>query len=149
MAHGRPLALLELTDETRQQLASYRNSRSLPHGLVRRAEIILLAADGWPNTAISATLGLSAVTIGKWRKRFLESGIEGLYDEWRPGAPRSIKNEQVAEVVFNTLETKPENEPTGASAEWPRPAVVLPRKNGHPQATNVDNFCCSNWSGDR
>ena len=101
---------LELSDEVRAQLESYRNSRSLRHDLVRRSEIILLAAEGWPNDAISATVGLSRFTVGKWRKRFLESGIEGLYDEWRPGRPRSVKNEQVAEVVFKTLETKPKAE---------------------------------------
>ena len=101
---------LVLTDEVRKQLESYRNSRSLRHDLVRRSEIILLAADGWPNDAISATVGLSRFTVGKWRKRFIESGIEGLYDEWRPGRPRSIENEQVAEVVFKTLETKPKDE---------------------------------------
>lgn len=110
MARGRPLASLELTDEARKQLESYRNSRSLRHDLVVRAEIVLLAAEGWPNQAISATVGLSSATVGKWRKRFLESGIEGLYDEWRPGRPRSVRNEQVAEVVFKTLETKPKDE---------------------------------------
>lgn len=67
MPLGRPLTPLALTDEIHQQLESYRNSRSLPHGLVRRAEIILLAADGWPNDAISASVGLSRATVGKWR----------------------------------------------------------------------------------
>jgi len=110
MPRGRFLAPLELTDETRQQLEVYRNSRSLPHSLVCRAEIILLAADGWPNKAISATVGLTTTTVGKWRRRFLEHGIEGLYDEWRPGTPRSITDEQVAEVVYKTLQSKPEDE---------------------------------------
>lgn len=110
MPRGRPLTPVELTDETRHQLESYRNSRSLPHGLVRRAELILLAAGGWPNAAIGAALGLSSATVGKWRKRFLESGIEGLYDEWRPGRPRTLTNERVAEVVFKTLESKPKDE---------------------------------------
>lgn len=110
MPRGRPLAPLELTDETRQQLESYRTSRSLPHGLVRRAEIILLAADGWPNDAISSIVGLSAYTVGKWRQRFLEYGIEGLYDEWRSGRPRSVTDERVAEVVYKTLRSKPEDE---------------------------------------
>ena len=104
------LAPLELGGDVRAQLESYRNSRSLRHDLVRRAEIILLAADGWPNDAISASVGLSRFTVGKWRKRFLESGVEGLYDEARPGRPRSVKNEQVAEVVFKTLESQPKDE---------------------------------------
>ena len=68
-------------------------SRSLPHGLVRRAEIVLLAAEGWPNEAVAELRSAS-----------------GLHDERRPGAPRSIKDEQVAEVVYKTLKTKPEDE---------------------------------------
>ena len=90
MARGRPLAPLELTEEEREQLESYRGSRSLRHDLVVRSEIILLAADGYPNEATSAAVGLSTATVGKWRKRFVESRIEGLYDEWRSGAPRTI-----------------------------------------------------------
>ncbi len=109
MPQARPLTPLELSEEKRQQLESYRNSRSLPHGLVRRAEIVLLAADGWPNAAISKTVGLS-VTVGKWRQRFLAHGMERLYDEWRPGTPRSITDEQVAEVVYKTLQTTQKDE---------------------------------------
>ncbi len=85
-------------------------SRSLAHGLVRRAEIVLLAAEGWPNKAIGEAVGLSQVTVGKWRRRFVEHGLNGLYDELRPGAPRSISDEQVAEVVYKTLKTKPKDE---------------------------------------
>jgi hypothetical protein len=46
--------------------------------LVRRAEIVLLPDDGWPNAAISKTVGLSSVTVGKWRQRFLAHGYEGV-----------------------------------------------------------------------
>ena len=108
MRLGRPLVPLELSEQTREQLQSMVNSRSLPHGLVRRAEIVLLAADGWPNQAIAHSLGASPATVGKWRKRFVERGLMGLYDEVRPGAPRSIDDEQVAEVVYKTLKERPE-----------------------------------------
>ena len=110
MPRGRFLRPLEMTEQTRQQLESMAKSRSLPHGLVRRAEIVLLAAEGWPNKAIGEAVGLSQVTVGKWRRRFVEHGLNGLYDELRPGAPRSISDEQVAEVVYKTLKTKPKDE---------------------------------------
>ncbi|HIG18795.1 MAG TPA: helix-turn-helix domain-containing protein [Candidatus Handelsmanbacteria bacterium] len=41
---------------------------------------------------------------------FLAHGMEGLYDEWRSGTPRSITDEQVAEVVYKTLQTTPKDE---------------------------------------
>ena len=77
---------------------------------MRRAEIILLAAEGWPHEAIGGAVGVSRVTVGKWRRRFLDRGLNGLHDELRPGAPRSITDEQVAEVVYKTLKTKPKDQ---------------------------------------
>ncbi len=78
--------------------------------MVRRAEIVLLAAEGWPHEAIGGAVGVSRVTVGKWRQRFLDRGLNGLHDEPRPGAPRSITDEQVAEVVYKTLKTKPKDQ---------------------------------------
>ena len=78
MRSGRPLVPFELSATTRKQLPSLANSRSTPQGLVRRAEIVLLAADGWPNQAIAHCLSTSPATVGKWRKRFVEQGLMGL-----------------------------------------------------------------------
>ena len=107
---GRPSTPLELSESDRERLQSMAQSRSLPHGLVRRAEIVLLAAEGWPHEAIGGAVGVSRVTVGKWRQRFLDRGLNGLHDEPRPGAPRSITDEQVAEVVYKTLKTKPKDQ---------------------------------------
>jgi len=68
---------------------------------------VLLAADGFPNQEIAQLLDMSRATVGKWRQRFLDRGIGGLYDEVRPGAPRSVSDEQVAEVVHKTLNSRP------------------------------------------
>ena len=46
-------------------------------------------------------------TVGKWRRRFLKERIEGLSDEPRPGRPRTLTDEQVAEVIERTLERTP------------------------------------------
>ena len=106
MAMGRPMAPVELSEQTREQLESMTRSRSLSHSLVGRSEIVLLAADGWPNQDIAQALSVSRATVGKWRQRFLARGLRGLYDEVRPGGPRTIEDEQVAEVVYKTLNTK-------------------------------------------
>ena len=110
MVMGRPLTPLELSQSDRERLESMATSRSLPHGLVRRAEMVLLAAEGGPSEAVATAVGVTRATVGKWRRRFLENGLQGLYDELRPGAPRSITDEQVAEVVYKTLKTKPNDE---------------------------------------
>lgn len=97
-----------LSDEQQKQLESFAASRSLPHAQVERAKIILKAASGMQNIQIAEELSTSRETVGKWRKRFVERGIEGLYDELRPGRPRSIEDERLAELIRKTLETKPE-----------------------------------------
>lgn len=107
MRTGCPKTPLALSREEREQLGSLVSSRSLPHGLVRRARIVLMAADGITNKVIAEKVGVSSVTVGKWRKRYVEQGIQGLHDELRPGRPRSISDEQVAVLIRKTLKTKP------------------------------------------
>jgi transposase len=72
-----------------------------------RAEIVLLAADGLSNVAIAARLGVTRVTVATWRRRFAERRLDGLLDEPRPGAPRTVSDAKVAEVVTATLESLP------------------------------------------
>ncbi len=53
MARRRPKVALCLSADERAQLQSIANSRSLPHALVRRVQIVLASADGEPNSAIA------------------------------------------------------------------------------------------------
>lgn len=59
------------------------------------------------NKTIARTIGANENTVGKWRRRFAERRIDGLYDEPRPGAPRTITDEEIAETIRLTLETTP------------------------------------------
>jgi putative transposase len=76
---------------TRQQVEAFAPWRSLPHALVVRAKVILMACDGMKSIDIAEKIGLSRVSVGKWRGRSLEGGLSGLYDELRPGRPRQIE----------------------------------------------------------
>jgi len=97
-----------LDQRQREQLEAFARSRSLPHALVVRAKIVLEAADGGQSRQIGRKLGVSRETVGKWRGRFLAGGIEGLYDEYRSGRPRSIEDERISQLVSKTLHSKPE-----------------------------------------
>ncbi|MDE0126087.1 MAG: IS630 family transposase [Bryobacterales bacterium] len=107
MARGRKLKPLLLTDEQREQMEGWTRSTSMPQGLVRRARIVLASAEGVSNTAVARRLGVSPPTVGKWRSRFLEHGLQGLHDDARPGRPRSYDDEKVARVINRALHTKP------------------------------------------
>ena len=105
---GRIAPAVSLTAEERSQLESYVRSRSMPTGLNARFRIILLAADGLDNKENSEQINLSRASVGKWRKRYCEKGLEGLHDEFRPGRPRSVLDEHVSELIHKTLKSKPE-----------------------------------------
>src|SRR5713101_3171937 len=109
MVTGRPKAPLVLADEERLQLSAVAKSRSLPHGLVMRARLVLLAAEGMANKAIAAKLDLSQQSVSMWRQRFLKQGLHGLHDELRPGRPRSVSDEKVAHLVRKTLASQPKD----------------------------------------
>jgi transposase/transposase-like protein len=68
-----------------------------------------MCADGVSNMEVAHRLDTTRSTVGKWRKRFEKNRLDGLNDDPRPGAPRTISDEQVDEVVRLTLEETPAN----------------------------------------
>ncbi len=74
---------------------------------VTRAKIIIMAAKGASNKAIAKKLGYTPYAVGLWRQRFLKHGLAGLHDELRCGRPRSISDEQVAELIRKAIKTRP------------------------------------------
>jgi putative transposase len=105
---GRPLKPIHLADDEREQLESMAASHSLAQTLATRVRIILLADKGWANKDIAAELGVDRSTVSIWRNRFVDRRQEGLYDEVRPGRPRSIPDEEIAALVYKTLRDKPQ-----------------------------------------
>ena len=97
-----------LSETERRTLESWAKRRKTAQGLALRARIVLACADGGPNIAVAARLGVSRATVRKWRTRFLARRLDGLGDEPRPGVPRTITDAQVEEVVVRTLEQVPE-----------------------------------------
>jgi transposase len=104
---ARPKPELMLSDEERGALERLsKRGRSARH-LAFRAKVILACAEGQTNTAVARKLRATNATVGKWRKRFIERRLDGLYDEPRPGVARQISDDEVERVVVQTLETTP------------------------------------------
>jgi len=104
---GRPKAVLQLTDEERESLQRWARRPKSSQQLALRSRIVLACAEGHTNTAVAELLGINKVTVGKWRARFVQDRLQGLTDEPRPGAPRTVTDEAVEQVVVRTLESKP------------------------------------------
>jgi transposase len=104
---GRPSIAIHLSDSEQSELKKLSTQRKIAADLQTRAQIVLLAAQGMSNVAISKEVRLGAQTVGKWRKRFAADGTSGLYDEQRPGAPRKHGDDVIEAVIAKTLQEKP------------------------------------------
>jgi transposase/transposase-like protein len=106
---GRPKASVELTDDERATLVRWARRAKSSQALATRSRIVLASSEGLTNVAVAARCGVEPHTVARWRARFLESRLDGLVDEPRPGRPATITAEQVEAVVVGTLESTPKN----------------------------------------
>jgi transposase len=116
---GRPKAVLGLTSDEREQLVRWSRRAKSAQSLALRSKIVLACAEGLDNTQVAAKLGVVPATVGKWRRRFVDKRLEGLLDEPRPGAPRTITDEQIEAVIVATLERTPKD-----ATHWSRASMA-------------------------
>lgn len=127
MGKGRAVSIV-LTDVERRDLQALTRKHGAPQALANRARVVLAAADGLTNKEIAKSVEFCSSTVGIWRNRFSERRLDGLYDEPRPGAPRQIGDEEIAETIRKTLETLPEGR-----THWSSRAMA--REIGHAPST--------------
>jgi transposase len=125
---GRPKQPLELSDSERAQLVRWERRRKSSQALALRSRIVLRCAEGRANQEVAADCGVSAATVGKWRRRFGELRLDGLSDDPRPGRPPTITAQQVEEVLVATLESTPQN-----ATHWSR--AKMAERSGLSEST--------------
>ncbi len=102
----RTASVIGLTDEQRQQLQRWTQSSTVSVRLARRARIFLLAAEGMDNHQIAGEVGVGRIQVGRWRKRFAQSGLSGIEaDLPRSGRKRRIN---AGKIVRLTTQSTPE-----------------------------------------
>jgi hypothetical protein len=109
MALGRPTQPLNLTSAEKEKLSMLARRPKSAQATALRAGIVLACAEGLNNKAVAEKLHITGATVCKWRERFRLHRLGGLLDEPRSGAPRSISDAQVEEVVTQTLESMPDH----------------------------------------
>jgi len=79
-----------LADDEQSRLESLVRAHSTPQTLAFRCRLILRAAasDRPSNLQVASELHCNRHTVGRWRNRYLEHGLNGLQDVPRPGRPR-------------------------------------------------------------
>ena len=99
---------VSVSAEQRATLEGWVRAPSMPQGIVRRAKVILLAAEGTSNSEIARQVGMSRPSVMMWQDRFLEKGVAAL-NETRPGRGRkpTISRSKVEKIVEATLHGKP------------------------------------------
>lgn len=104
---GRPIIVIELSGEEKEQLEGIVRRRRAAKADVQRARVVLLSAQGIAGKEIARRVGMSEPTVGKWRQRFLAHRCLGLSEMPRSGAPRRVSDEQIEEIIRQTLESTP------------------------------------------
>ena len=107
----RVAATIVLTIEERNVLTKLARSNTTSVRLARRAQIVLLAADGVDNTQIAEQMGAGRVQIGRWRERYAKFGLAGIERDLPRGGRKPAID--AAEIVRLTTQTKPQ-----AATHW-------------------------------
>jgi transposase len=99
----------ELSPVERQQLHQWVAAHGTPQQVALRCRIVLGAADGLSDVALSEQLSVNRKTVILWRTRFLEKRLDGLW-EIAPGRGRKPRYDidKIAAIVEATLQSKPE-----------------------------------------
>jgi transposase len=118
-SRGRPVVALVLTDDEQATLGRWARRAKSSQALALRCRIVLGCAAGKSNKEVAAELGVSQQMVCKWRQRFVAARLDGLVDEPRPGAPRTITDEAVEEVIAATLERQPKD-----ATHWSRASMA-------------------------
>jgi len=106
---GRPRAEVVVTDDERAALVRLTQRGRVNRAVAFRARIVLACINA-SDAAVARRLRTTKTTVAKWRGKFVDRRLDGLYDEPRVGAPRTISDEDVEAIIVKTLESTPPGE---------------------------------------
>ena len=112
--------VVNVSEQQRQQLEAIVAKPTAERRMAQRARCVLLCAQGVKVLHVAAQVGMTPVTVRKWRDRFEERGLEGLFDDPRPGQPRKMSPQTVRAIVRATQFEKP---PEGRT-HWSRATMA-------------------------
>jgi transposase len=78
-------------------------SRNRAASVARRAQMLLLAAQGYSNRRIALKLAVNAHVVGRVRREYSQRGLAVLSDRHRSGRPRSTRKEFIVRRVVERV----------------------------------------------
>ena len=119
MRRGPKVEPIRLSIEENNRLVEWTRRHKTSQALALRARIVLACQQDRSNRDVAVQLRITPQTVGKWRGRFQSARLDGLLDEPRPGAPRTISDAKVEQVIAKTLHEKPR-----AATHWSSRAMA-------------------------
>ena len=109
---ARKAVILNCSKEEKLQLKKWANSSKIEKRLHDRSIIILHCLENNTNLEIAKRLKISRFTVGKWRLRFKKYGIHGLRDAFRPGKPKTYKEDFRLKILKKIEQLPPKGQAT-------------------------------------
>lgn len=119
-----------LTPAQRRDLEQLASAYTPDEAVRLRARIILSWAEGLTGEHSARLLDTTRRTVSKWRSRFREGGVQALWDRPRPGAPRTISELQISELLRLHRSPPPRGKPRWTTR-------MLAQRTGLSQSTVV------------
>lgn len=119
---------INLTEEDRNTLLSITRAYSSDHRYIVRSKIILMLSDGHSYDSLKCELNVGREAIAKWKKRYIESGIDGLSDAPRPGKPAIYTEADKIRVIQRAC-----SKPEGGYSNWSQRRIA--KEMGMSQST--------------
>lgn len=109
---------VEISVEDREQLERWARSRAGERRMVERAQIVLLAGEGQPATAIAQSVGCAERTVKLWRSRYRHDGLDALRDRPKSGRPLTHGSQVRAKLIALACTRPPQTEQGVRRERW-------------------------------
>lgn len=107
---GRPrVYVVELSPEERMRLRDVAQKGHAGARVIRRAQTLLLADEGYQNKEIAQVLGVASETVKNTNKRYAKEGLDSaLHERPRPGHGRKLQGREEAQLIALACSDPPE-----------------------------------------
>ena len=91
---------IELTEKEFKTLTSWSRGRRIATRLMKRAKIVLMAAEGQQNKMIAELLRMDRRQVSRWRRRFVQKRLAGIEKDLPRGGRKAKEARTIDRVDY-------------------------------------------------